>query len=688
MFYSHEILTSRQYGVATIWLVATIGGKSNTKRLTRKAIQEVNVQRACEKILEPGAPIALRLQGSLLYGVSQVYNQQCTYMLADAQKIQGHMMTFVKTLGTNQLEPGAGRARQVLSRAIKENAIINEIVLIIYIYFRPESIMILDDPDFLPDPRIPELHPEMFILSQHTNMSSSQMSPRSSLSAAGSLGADGFHIHWDFGNSSASEPSGSLAHGLKGLSSAQKLEPIGYEGDGFNMENFAGSLDYGMEIDEFGNIIETGGLEPALPPFSYGSKAGQESQQAEQPKIDEQGDVMMMEEPPLPEAEAFTNRVRREDKVAPSSIVQNEHQAAPIQRRKKKGHGMQADDEIILPRIVLRQWQENYLDNCAKMKPRSVTATLAKRNAALLTFGLGIANIGQYLAIPNMIHPLTLQFSGDALFTAYTGLETSKKRGGKRARAAAGLNKDENGERRVRPRLNDTEEEVDQQGRGLEMGDDFSIIPRQEIPQSPPEVGRDPQSALDDQPSSTMPWNRGSSLQPGSSIRGPRTRDQPSSPLSKHGSVRDIIRYSDDVPMGGIDLNGFDDNGGLDIIRSPNSSFGFMPTSAIDSQKQTESQYTHRALDREGQNFLSYIKMTIHENGERRHDNDFERQYKWIDFDDVFVITKTDRPTAAQAFYHILTLVTKSEMMVEQDGANGTEPFGLIHIGMKQGSVA
>lgn len=97
------MLTSRQYGVATIWyhsfhpsrplfrvfaftpihnpsidtntdarppsprLVATLGAKSNLKKVTRRAILDVNLPKACETITEPEVPIALRLQGSLLY---------------------------------------------------------------------------------------------------------------------------------------------------------------------------------------------------------------------------------------------------------------------------------------------------------------------------------------------------------------------------------------------------------------------------------------------------------------------------------------------------------------------------------------------------------------------------------------------------------------------------------------------
>ena len=47
-------------------LVATLGSKSSLKRVTRKAILDVDVQKACETIVTPEAPMALRLQSNLL----------------------------------------------------------------------------------------------------------------------------------------------------------------------------------------------------------------------------------------------------------------------------------------------------------------------------------------------------------------------------------------------------------------------------------------------------------------------------------------------------------------------------------------------------------------------------------------------------------------------------------------------
>jgi hypothetical protein len=53
-------------------LVATLGSKSSLKRINRKQILDVDVSKACQTIVDPVAPMALRLQGNLLYVTSPV----------------------------------------------------------------------------------------------------------------------------------------------------------------------------------------------------------------------------------------------------------------------------------------------------------------------------------------------------------------------------------------------------------------------------------------------------------------------------------------------------------------------------------------------------------------------------------------------------------------------------------------
>ncbi|KAK8073823.1 hypothetical protein PG994_004722 [Apiospora phragmitis] len=684
MFYSHEILTDRQYGVATIWIVATIGSRSQTKRVTRKAIQEVEIDKAVEKIIEPGAPIALRLQGSLLYGVSGVFKQQCQYLLTDAQKVNFHMNTFFKNMTRNEIAPGAGLGRR-------------------------ENLMLMDDPDFASGfiPQMPAFNAnaDMFLVNSNgrnnTQKTSSQMSPPSLTPGSGSASSqDRFHLQLDVPRSDTLDHN-SLHQGLQGLSSGQKPAPLGGMGDICGEEEFGASSDWGLNVDEDGNVVESAAIEPAifgedleLPPMPSIEGDNLPQLAAQQPKMDEQGDIIM-DEQPLPDVEALPQAQRDDQKAYEQTSPEAENQGATTQRKRKR-RIFHPDERLEISRNVLRDWQnpDVYRENCCKPKRHHTTATEARKNAIHLTFGLGLANIGQNLGIPGMIHPLAIQYSGDFLFTATTGLEVfnDQDQGGrKHLRSASEDIEDPEGEgRRVRPRLEEQGEAEQAQlhrGRGDQNGDKVFGLGDDGLS----EVGRERQPALDDPPSS-MPWNRHSSAMPGSSVRGQPPqfgRDQPSSPLNKRaGSVQDIVRYSDSGDVGGGDFDvGFGSVGG--DSNGSGSDQGFPPLSAgggdnnLDTQQRNQrNQHAREFLDREGANFLSYMEQTIAESGERRHDEDFEKQRKWVGFDDVFVPARTDRATAAQAFYHVLGLVTKGRMAVEQVGMP-QEPFGEIHVGVK-----
>jgi hypothetical protein len=66
-FHPFSLIISQLLMVGYNRLVATLGAKSSaTKKVTRKAILDVDVRKACETVREPEAPMALRLQSNLL----------------------------------------------------------------------------------------------------------------------------------------------------------------------------------------------------------------------------------------------------------------------------------------------------------------------------------------------------------------------------------------------------------------------------------------------------------------------------------------------------------------------------------------------------------------------------------------------------------------------------------------------
>ncbi len=91
--------------------VVANANKGSQRRVNKKLIQDVDVPKACGQILEPGAPLALRLQGNLLYGVSRVFSQQCGYILNDAEKVQSDMLLYYRSLQQSDVDLHAGKAR-------------------------------------------------------------------------------------------------------------------------------------------------------------------------------------------------------------------------------------------------------------------------------------------------------------------------------------------------------------------------------------------------------------------------------------------------------------------------------------------------------------------------------------------------------------------------------------------------
>ncbi|KAK9467591.1 Rec8 like protein-domain-containing protein [Lipomyces arxii] len=90
MFYSQDILTNGSNGLATVWLVATLGTKSSLKRVHKKEILAVSVVKACDAILNSPQPLALRLNSILLYGVTAIFGHQSTLLFSDVAAVYSH----------------------------------------------------------------------------------------------------------------------------------------------------------------------------------------------------------------------------------------------------------------------------------------------------------------------------------------------------------------------------------------------------------------------------------------------------------------------------------------------------------------------------------------------------------------------------------------------------------------------
>ncbi|KAF5670630.1 meiotic cohesin protein [Fusarium heterosporum] len=669
MFYSHEILQSKKYGVATIWVVATVG-RSRQKPATRKAIQKVNVPKACETIISPGAPLALRLQSSLLYGVSRVYSQQCNYVLSDAEKTQSDMMTLFRVMNTSETDPSAGKAKR-------------------------HQITLQDDPAFDPLCGLPKFDllssaEELVLLSTQLSNNVSQMTPFSQNSS--SSGRNNSLLNFDIPQSSQFVRSYHLPDDLDHDSPFDRQYPAQDPLDDFNPfgEDMASMPGLDLNFDADGNLIDFGEMEPQLP-ILPGTEAFEEQLHIQAANAASLGadkrlfgddNAIIMGEDALPDAEPFPKRpvtTKPTSSAEPTSeSVEIEEATAPARRARSRRKPQMVDGKDYITMKEMRSWSSNYLNNMeTALKSRSATTiTQARHNAKVLLFDNGLAGVGK--APLGAVHPLAEQFAGMSLLAQLRGEDSGQNSGsgsasrGRRRVSAEAFGDEKNEERNVRQKVDNGNEF----GRGQEdMG---AIMFGEDIA---PEIGLEAAKDLEGRHSSFMaPWSRAPSAAPGSSIRGPgsvQKKHPAPSPLHARGSAtRSIERWSDAPGLP-------HDSDDMPMLHSQDSSIGDEGLMGdTDFANGNDTQSSGAILDGSALDFLGYATARAQTKGYTRVDDGIGS--RWIDFNTL--TDELDDPASvrrfvSEAFMHVLILATKNAIALEQDGIAQKQPFGTIRIG-------
>jgi cohesin complex subunit SCC1 len=80
MFYSERLLKTTG-PLARVWLSANM-----ERKLSKTHILQSNLSDSIEAIIDPEAPMALRLTGQLLLGVVRIYSRKARYLLDDCNE--------------------------------------------------------------------------------------------------------------------------------------------------------------------------------------------------------------------------------------------------------------------------------------------------------------------------------------------------------------------------------------------------------------------------------------------------------------------------------------------------------------------------------------------------------------------------------------------------------------------------
>ncbi|RDW92560.1 hypothetical protein BP5796_01954 [Coleophoma crateriformis] len=692
--------------------------------------------------MEPEAPLALRLQGNLLYGVSRVYSQQVGYVLADTQTAQNTIRALMKISSSNALDPGAGKTR-------------------------PNQLILMDDPAFVPDM---ELLPFDFDLSQLERDIVAAGSSQQSLMSPGGR----YHSSASVSQRSATLPGISLPSSSSFNAGFHLLQPedpfgepstqknLGITGRPFPNEeqNMFEELNLDFVIGEDGIMHDVTEEElqarRVSDPLLQGRKESDSAASAHvrrehqdviaglnNPLIDADGDFVMMQyddDQILPYAAPFpvmsgANPSAPPRGHGPSATLSpltpsSESGAEALQRARKPRRAklMPVDQQLEYRNADLRSWQNCYLDNMAKaIKDRELhqTRKSAKKTAYQYVCGGGLGGVGNGVGFARLQGPLAGMFSGDALLEGLTGkvigLKVSVERGTKRSLDEVTSGTTDSEPRRVRARQ---EEEL---GRGINMSfndADGGMLGGNEDSSSI-EIGRDAPSALDDHPpSSAMPWNMSASLhshqrgqsssiagrgsQVASSLgAGARRSIIHSSPLIGRGSniPGELEKFSllqdESLPVQfGRSFEADSTNQSSDaLLRKYNPSqaqgsqeqeFELFGTAAgVDTQTAASSQWMRSALDNESNNFFEYVRNSILEKSDHLAIDEDEDELQaageeayYVSFEELFHPIQNSKVVAAQAFYHVLNLATRRRIWVKQLETAEGELEGEIRIGV------
>ncbi|KAF0424496.1 meiotic cohesin complex subunit Rec8 [Gigaspora margarita] len=92
-------------------LAATLGSRSNLRKLSKKEVNSVNLVRACEYVTSPPEPLALRLTSNLMIGITRVYNQQYHFYYADVNCVWNRLHKTLLELQSESVDMIVPQAR-------------------------------------------------------------------------------------------------------------------------------------------------------------------------------------------------------------------------------------------------------------------------------------------------------------------------------------------------------------------------------------------------------------------------------------------------------------------------------------------------------------------------------------------------------------------------------------------------
>ncbi|CAI2169597.1 853_t:CDS:10 [Funneliformis geosporum] len=93
-------------------LAATLGSRSNFRKLSKKEVNSVDIVNACKYITTPPEPLALRLTSNLMVGISRVFNQQYHFYYTDVNGVWHNLQKALTEIRGESIDMTNPQARR------------------------------------------------------------------------------------------------------------------------------------------------------------------------------------------------------------------------------------------------------------------------------------------------------------------------------------------------------------------------------------------------------------------------------------------------------------------------------------------------------------------------------------------------------------------------------------------------
>ncbi|KAK9453726.1 Rec8 like protein-domain-containing protein [Dipodascopsis uninucleata] len=366
MFYSYDILSRKSSGLSTVWLVATLGAKSSLKKVHRKEIMSVRVPDACDLIMHPPQPLALRLSSNLLYGVTSVYYQQFIFFVADVTAAHTKLKRIFYSLNSSGQDIDLNTSQSV-SKSYEGNILNDDPSFSIEFGLLPPLPLLSREANFSDD---------LYSLSIHD---SSSVTSRSVLSRSSPIRDQSITL----------------------ISENNEISDF-YSGSNLGFDDDAGNVDF--EFGHEGNILgleedkraSGGRRESDIPSDFLGIDSQMPVEFGEVPMILDYNDERYRIENSegLP---AGVKRIAEHENEYPTYIDKTieENSEKPIEKRRKVVRSLKPDLETQLATSALRESRDNYIEHMIKatvIRREREEASFARAHAADFFVYLGDYN--------------------------------------------------------------------------------------------------------------------------------------------------------------------------------------------------------------------------------------------------------------------------------------------------------